>query len=338
MTRLWNKKRGPLFTILGFILAMVLGVCYLFFGPVHGDRPKEAVAFTVDDKMTGNEIVENMYQKGIIWNRTFFRIALRVVDAENKLQGGVYSIPYDINAIDLIELLQKGEKEMIAVTIPEGFTIFEIAKRLEEKQIVSKDDFLTEAKVYVPYLYMYGPTPEEYHVEGFLYPETYHFAKDTPAREVIQKMTQEMNSKLTPDMKKRIEERGLSIYQFITLASIVEREALFDEDRPLIAAVFLKRLHINMPLQSCATIEYVLGERKAILSEADTLHPSPYNTYKFYGLPPGPISNPGIKAMEAVLDAKDTEFLYFVADKEGHHHFSKTYTEHLNTIASIYGN
>lgn len=118
---------------------------------------------------------------------------------------------------------------------------------------------------------------------------------------------------------------------------MVEKEALFDEDRPIIAAVFLKRLQIGMPLQSCASIQYILGYPKPHISIEDTKLPSPYNTYMHVGLPPGPIANPGMKSMEAVLNAPSTDYLFFVADKEGHHHFTKTYEEHMKVVESIYG-
>ena len=150
-------------------------------------------------------------------------------------------------------------------------------------------------------------------------------------------MAGEMNKQLTPAIREQIAAKHMTIFEFITLASLVEREALFDEDRPIIAAVFLKRLQIGMPLQSCASIQYILGYPKSHLSIEDTQIPSPYNTYIHAGLPPGPIANPGMKSMEAVLNAPSTDYLFFVADKEGHHHFTKTYAEHLKVVESIYG-
>ena len=149
-------------------------------------------------------------------------------------------------------------------------------------------------------------------------------------------MADEMNRQLTPKMRQDIEAQGMTIFEFITLASLVEKEAKFDEDRPIIAAVFRQRLKTGMPLESCASIQYILGYPKPLITIEDTKLESPYNTYLHKGLPPGPIANPGIKSMEAVLYAPPTEYLFFVADKEGHHHFTKTYEEHLKIVDQIY--
>ena len=199
-------------------------------------------------------------------------------------------------------------------------------------------DFLAEAKTFVPYPYMKGTRPATYPVEGFLFPSTYEIPVGATPREVIQMMADEMNRYLTPAVKKQIQAQHMSIHDFVTLASIVERESLFDADRPTIAGVFKKRLAHGIPLQSDATISYVLGYAKEDVTIGDTQLQSPYNTYVSKGLPPGPIANPGKKALDAVLHSEDTDYLYFVADKDGHNHFSKTYEEHLAEVHKIYGN
>ena len=184
---------------------------------------------------------------------------------------------------------------------------------------------------------MKGTRPATYPVEGFLFPSTYEIPVGATPREVIQMMADEMNRYLTPAVKKQIQAQHMSIHDFVTLASIVERESLFDADRPTIAGVFKKRLAHGIPLQSDATISYVLGYAKEDVTIGDTQLQSPYNTYVSKGLPPGPIANPGKKALDAVLHSEDTDYLYFVADKDGHNHFSKTYAEHLAEVEKIYG-
>ncbi|MFR1985544.1 MAG: endolytic transglycosylase MltG, partial [Veillonella parvula] len=176
-----------------------------------------------------------------------------------------------------------------------------------------------------------------YPVEGFLFPSTYEIPVGATPRDVIQMMADEMNRYLTPAVKKQIQAQHMSIHDFVTLASIVERESLFDADRPTIAGVFKKRLAHGIPLQSDATISYVLGYAKENVTIGDTQLQSPYNTYVSKGLPPGPIANPGKKALDAVLHSENTDYLYFVADKEGHNHFSKSYEEHLAAVNKIYG-
>ncbi len=334
---LQTKKRIVLISIL-IIVLLIGSVCaYFYYGPHKTNKDVQVETVIIEKNDSGAEIAEKLYDQGLIDSKMTFRLALRVNGVMDKLQEGYYRIPNNISLHELVSVLQKGNVESIKVTFPEGFTLEQIATRLEEEKVVSKADFLREAKVYVPYNYMYGDKPVTYHVEGFLYPSTYEFPVHVSAKDVLKTMTSEMNKKLTPSVREKIKEKGLTIYEFITLASLVEREALFDEDRPIIASVFLKRLSINMPLQSCASIEYLLGTRKPILSIEDTQIDSPYNTYLHTGLPPGPIANPSEKSMEAVLNAKATDYLYFVADEKGHHHFSKTYDEHLKTIESIYG-
>ena len=184
---------------------------------------------------------------------------------------------------------------------------------------------------------MKGTKPATYPVEGFLFPSTYEIPVGATPRDVIQMMADEMNRYLTPAVKKQIQAQHMSIHDFVTLASIVERESLFDADRPTIAGVFKKRLAHGIPLQSDATISYVLGYAKENVTIGDTQLQSPYNTYVSKGLPPGPIANPGKKALDAVLHSENTDYLYFVADKEGHNHFSKSYEEHLAEVNKIYG-
>ena len=148
-------------------------------------------------------------------------------------------------------------------------------------------------------------------------------------------MTTLFDEQFTDSMRARANEIGLSIKDVVILASLVEKEAQLPVDRPLIAGVFLNRLKQDMPLQSCATIQYILGYPKAELTVQDTEISSPYNTYQHMGLPPGPIANPGIAAINSVLYSEKTDFLYFVADKEGAHHFSKTYEQHLIAIEQV---
>ena len=256
----------------------------------------------------------------------------------DKLQHGYYQIPHHSSLSEIIGLLQQGRLQTVKLTIPEGFTIGEIGKRIEEQGIDTQYAFMEKGKTYTPYEYMVGTKPVTYRVEGFLFPSTYEIPVGSKAEDVMAIMADEMNRQLTPKMRQDIEAQGMTIFEFITLASLVEKEAKFDEDRPIIAAVFRQRLKTGMPLESCASIQYILGYPKPLISIEDTKLESPYNTYLHKGLPPGPIANPGIKSMEAVLYAPPTEYLFFVADKEGHQHFTKTYDEHLKIVDQIYEN
>lgn len=333
-------KKGLIFGLVLFLfLIITFGAGLYYYGQpnnIEGNRDNKVI-LVVNKNETGNSITEQLYSKKLIKSKVFFKVALRLTGTMDKLQAGYFEFAPTSSIKTIITQLQKGQTRTVKVTIPEGFTIQQIAKRLAKEKLTSEQEFLAEAKVFVPYLYMYGPTPEEYHVEGFLFPDTYYVPENYTAKQILAMMTKETNEKLTPEIREKIKAKGLSIYQFMTLASLVEREALFDKDRPIIAAVFEKRLKQGIPLQSCASVEYVLGARKKFLSLDDIKIESPYNTYKYKGLPPGPISNPGIKSIKAVLNAPKTEYLYFVADKKGVHHFTKSYDDHLREIEKIYG-
>ena len=225
-----------------------------------------------------------------------------------------------------------GEKQFVRFTIPEGFGVKEIAERLYNLDLVDKDEFLKAAADFTPYDYMRKRQNVFYAAEGFLFPDTYNVESDIEIEEILELMAKTFDDKLTPVMRSRAERMGLSIYDLITLASLVEREVRFPEDRPIVAQVLLKRLKLNMPLQTDATLQYLMEVPKEEVSIADTQIDSPYNTYQHTGLPPGPIANPGMASIEAVLHPADTDYLYFVADRSGHNHYANTYEEHLNLV------
>ena len=324
---------------LSIILLVALStLAGLYYIPWTGGSKDDVETIVISENQTGAEIGEALYEKGLIVSPTVFRAALRLTGAMDTLQHGPYQIPHHSSLKEIIDRLQKGKIQSITLTIPEGFTIGEIGKRIEEQGIDTQAAFMEQGKLYSPYLYMYGPKPVTYRVEGFLFPSTYEVPVGSKAADVMKMMADEMNRQLTPKMRQDIETQGMTIFEFITLASLVEKEAKFDEDRPIIAAVFRQRLKEGMPLESCASIQYILGYPKPLITIEDTKLESPYNTYLHKGLPPGPIANPGLKSMEAVLYAPTTDYLFFVADKEGHHHFSKTYEEHLKIVDQIYEN
>ena len=312
-----------------------LGALYLIPNTFAQDDGTQVLV--IEKGQTGSEIADMLFERGLIRSTQGFKLWLYLSGTNDKLQTGHYQIPNKVTVRELISLLQEGHVESIRVTIPEGYTVGDIAIVLEKNQIMKAKDFLAEAKTYVPYPYMKGTRPATYPVEGFLFPSTYEIPVGATPREVIQMMADEMNRYLTPAVKKQIQAQHMSIHDFVTLASIVERESLFDADRPTIAGVFKKRLAHGIPLQSDATISYVLGYAKENVTIGDTQLQSPYNTYVSKGLPPGPIANPGKKSLDAVLHSENTDYLYFVADKEGHNHFSKTYEEHLAEVNKIYG-
>ena len=300
------------------ILIIGGGLGALYFVPNTFAQDDGTQVVVIEKGQTGTEIADMLFERGLIRSTQGFKLWLYLSGTNDKLQTGHYQIPNKVTVRELISLLQEGHVESIRITIPEGYTVGDIAIVLEKNQIMKAKDFLAEAKTYVPYPYMKGTKPATYPVEGFLFPSTYEIPVGATPRDVIQMMADEMNRYLTPAVKKQIQAQHMSIHDFVTLASIVERESLFDADRPTIAGVFKKRLAHGIPLQSDATISYVLGYAKENVTIGDTQLQSPYNTYVSKGLPPGPIANPGKKALDAVLHSENTDYLYFVADREGH--------------------
>lgn len=250
----------------------------------------------------------------------------------DRIKAGKYSINNSMDVPEIVETIVSGKAlvDTVKFTIPEGYNLVQIVEKLSSLGVVSPESIQAalEAKKY-DYGFI-GQIPErEKMLEGYLFPDTYEIYKNTTAEAIIEKLLGRFDQVFTEEYRNRAKELNMSIDQVITLASIIEREAKLDEERPRISAVFHNRLKKDMMLQSCATIQYLFKEPKEVLTYKDLEIESPYNTYKHAGLPPGPIASPGLKAIEAALYPEDSDFLYFVAKDDGSHIFTKTYSEHL---------
>jgi UPF0755 protein len=323
----------------GALLAMAVllfSACvgYVLTQPVSS-TPGKPVVITVKQGMTADKIAELLYQQGVIRSVKVFQTVARMHGMESSLQAGDYAFTRDLPVAKIVDMLSTGQTSYLQITIPEGYTIDQIAKLLSEQHLGIAAKFKEAAKKYAPYDYMALQQNAVYASEGYAFPDTYQIGTDFSEEKLLSTMVAHFDEKVTPEIRQKAEEKGLSVRQLIILASLVEKEAKFEKDRPIIAGVFLNRLKENMPLQSCATIQYILGYPKPELSVKDTELESPYNTYQHAGLPPGPIANPGMAAILAVINSTPTEYLYFVADNKGEHHFSKTYDEHLAWIDKV---
>jgi UPF0755 protein len=317
-------------------LVLLLSACIGYFlTQPASSTPGKPVVITVKPGMTSDKIAELLYQQGLIRSVKVFQAVARMHGMESSLQAGDYTFTKDLPVDKIVEMLSHGQTSYLQITIPEGYTIDQIAKLLSEKNLGSAERFKEAARKYMPYDYMTTQPNQVYAAEGYAFPDTYQVGANFSEEELLKTMVAQFNEQLTPEIRKQAEDKGLSVRKLIILASLVEKEARLDKDRPIIAGVFLNRLKENMPLQSCATIQYILGYPKAELSVKDTEIESPYNTYLHAGLPPGPIANPGMAAIMAVINSTPTDYLYFVADKNGQHHFSKTYDEHLALIDKV---
>lgn len=313
-------------------IAMIAGIFYVLsdYTSIPEGIKKN---IKVEDGMSGAQIAELLEKNQLVRNADDFSRAVKRQRVQNKLQAGEYEFVTGMKLDEIIDKMVKGEVVHVKVTIPEGYNVKQIAALLAEKKLVKESEFLKKAEDYTPYDYMKTNNElVDYKAEGFLFPSTYNITPGTSVEDILALLTGEFNKQLTVDMRQKIVEKNLSIREFVILASLVEKEAAVAEDRKYISKVFLNRLDIDMPLQSCATIQYILGEVKPELTIADTQRPSPYNTYMNDGLPPGPIANPGLLSMKAVLNPAQDNYLYFVAKKDGKHIFSRTYAEHLAAI------
>ncbi|HHW13276.1 MAG TPA: endolytic transglycosylase MltG [Firmicutes bacterium] len=267
-------------------------------------------------------------EKGLIKNRKSFIWYLYLTGQQNSLKAGHYKFGPDLTFRHLLRELKTGRPIIYRVTIPEGYTIAEIGRLLSTKGLVDYDRFqeLLHDRVFLrSQLIDFAPVSGE----GFLFPDTYEFAKGATEEEILSVFFQRFRQVWAEVTREVQPPAGFTPVELVTLASIVEGEAKVEAERPIIAGIFYNRLRRGQLLQSCATVQYALGERKPRLLYKDLQVDSPYNTYLYKGLPPTPIGNPGRASLQAALSPADTDYLYFFAKSDGTHVFSRTYREHL---------
>jgi len=229
-----------------------------------------------------------------------------------------------------LTLIETGRVKQHFVLHPEGATVAELARMLESERLAASGAVVRLASdpAFLATLTIEGPS-----LEGYLFPDTYQFVRGMTTEEILTRMVQRFRAKLGPDVAARAQARGLSVHQLLTLASIIEREAVARDELRTISGVFWNRLKLNMPLQADPTVQYATGKERRALTRADLGIEHPYNTYRSPGLPPGPIASPGLAAIEAALDPAPVKYLYFVAMDDHRHYFSSTLGEHNAAVA-----
>jgi len=273
-------------------------------------------------------IGESLISTGVIRNRATFRAALWRTGAARDLKAGTYRFDTPVSAVDVVRKIAKGDTWVTRITFPEGLTIKDMAKIFEQQHFGSAKSFIEAAADPRPVSSMDPAAPD---LEGYLFPETYVVAPKTPADKVVHLMVSRFEQLFTPDLRQAAEGRGLTLRQAVTLASIVEKETAAAAERPVVAAVYMNRLKIGMGLQSDPTVIYALekaGRYHGNLTRENLEFDSPYNTYRYRGLPPGPIASPGLASLKAVAAPADVDFLYFVSRNDGTHVFARTLDEH----------
>lgn len=345
-----------------FILVLVV-VLFLSFGLTAGygyyliniDRPHHVDA-TFNNKLiikvpknaTATDIATELYQRGLISHVALFHLAAKIFQSDKSLHAGIFALKPGMTIKEILDIItgKNAAGSMTTFTIPEGFSYQEIARLLDQKQVVSANEFVEYTKFGAlgalsdTFFFLSAcPIPS---MEGYLYPDTYVLVPGLSAHQLARIMVERFYEKIYAYYVQHrseapmINNHQLTFHELLTLASIVEKEAVVDRERPLIAAVFLNRLKFGMAFGSDPTVKYALGDtHRPMVTYEDIKTDSPYNTYRYKGLPPGPIASPGLKSFVAVMSPQKTDYLYFIAKGDGTHSFSRTLQEHDNLRSKL---
>ena len=304
-----------------------LGAAAYYNSQVHGAHHagQASTAITIPPGTSTAGVADLLHGKGLIDSTLVFQAYVKLNGI--SLEAGQYTIPGGSSMADIVALLAHNQNgTSVSVTIPEGYTARQIGALLAKKGLFTADAFFAATKQPYSNDFLAGHDPA-LGLDGYLFPDTYQVAARATPQDVVNVLLKRFGEKLSPDLRSRLP-AGITLNQAVVMASIVEREAFFDKDRAAVAGVFYNRLAAGMPLQSDATVGYARGQGGADITEADKKLDSPYNTYLHTGLPPGGISNPGLASLTAAITPLKTDNIYYLTDKDGHAHFSKTYVQH----------
>lgn len=322
------------------LLVMVAAVAGIAFLPSYLSVTsiEEPIEITIPKGATMNHVTEQLYEKGIIRNKLWFKYQAKNNQVDRSIKPGTYVITPDFTFEKIFELLIKGNVEVpVVLTIPEGWTLYQIAERVESMGFGTVDEFIEATKEYhSTNNYDFSTDRLFFEMEGYLYPDTYHFTASQGVKDVVNRLAKTMEDQFTAAYLQRADELGLTKHQVLTIASLIEREAYHDGERAAISGVIYNRINKGMLLQIDATVIYAVGEGKEHINRVLYSHlesQNPYNTYVHAGLPPGPIAAPGKASIEAALYPESHDFLYYVLGQDGHV-FGKTYEEHLKNVAN----
>ncbi len=328
------KKSFKILIVLIIFVAIIIGSFFYFrYQAYHSHGSYQSVRMFKIEKGEGNGAVSGkLKEAGLISGKIYFYYYMRTNGLINKILPGDYELSGKMTIPEIANTITQEQNKFLKVTFPEGWDSRKMAERLAANGF-SGQEFLNIVKnptwdLTKNYSF-FSMLPKNTSLEGYLFPDTYFFSQKLSTEEVVKKILSNFDNKLAPEMKEEIKKQGKSLEDVVTMASIIEREVQSDGDKKIVSGIFWNRVKNGQPLQSCATIAYILGENKKQYSFEDTRIESPYNTYLNKGLPPGPISNPGIASIEAAINPENTAFNYFLSDPDtGKTVFSKTIDEH----------
>ena len=315
----------------GFLILTWVVISVFYY---QGSRPasddKSPVIFEVKPGMPLKQVARDLYNQGLIRSPSAFKAIAFIQDKQTHVMVGEYSLAPSMLPAEIINRITSGKTVPHPVTIPEGFRITEIAALLESKGLADAATFIRQTRNKDLIKSLDIPTDS---LEGYLFPETYHFSKFTPEKKIVAKMVDTFRKQvLTSQLPEIAKDSPLSWHEIITLASLIEKETGLDAERKMISSVFHNRLRKNMRLQTDPTVIYAIEKFDGNIRKRDLKIDSPYNTYRYKGLPPGPIASPGIKSIVAAISPIESDHLYFVSRKNGSHHFSNTLAEHNRAV------
>jgi UPF0755 protein len=328
-------KKRIVFLILILIIGGILGALvyagtyvYTFLNVPPSPHAEERIVL-IERGMSLRSTAEALESEGVVTDKDLFMILARYYREGKSIKAGEYQFTTSMLPTDVLKMLQDGKIFFRTATIPEGYTSFQIAELLDELGYAPKEEFLELAfnKELTAELKI-----EADNLEGYLFPNTYYIHRGMNTEEIIRKMVHEFWQVMTPDVQNEIAQKGFTVHEIVTLASIVEKEVRVGEERELISAVYNNRLRIKMKLDSDPTVIYGLQNFDGNLTKADLQTDTPYNTYKRRGLPPGPIANPGEASILAALRPADVKYLYFVSRNDGTHQFSTNFEDHKRAV------
>ena len=320
ITGLW----GPL-----VLIWIVISLLY-YQGTRPASQDSRSITFEVQPGMTLKQVTLELFNQRLILSPSAFQAIAYIQDKEKQIMVGEFSLSPSMLPTEIILRLTSGKTILYPLTIPEGYRITEIASLLDTQGLASSEVFILQTQDKDLIKSMDIPTDS---LEGYLFPETYYLSKLTPEKKIVQKMVNTFKEKvLKSQLLKSTKESPLSLHEIITLASLIEKETGLDSERKLISSVFHNRLRKNMRLQTDPTVIYAIEKFDGNIRKRDLKIDSPYNTYRYKGLPPGPISSPGIKSIEAAISPIKSNHLYFVSRQDGSHHFSSTLVEHNQAV------
>ncbi len=328
--RSWIKNKYLLYA-LGFILllSVLYSLWFLFVPPSYTSVSKIVY---IKKGTPLKKISETLEREEVIKNRHLFYLLTTLLKKKTKIKAGEYEFHTRMLPLEVLDLLIKGEVRRHLVTIPEGYTLSQIAQLLEDLSLISKREFLQKASSPKLIETLGLSHLAEPNLEGYLFPDTYHLIKEMEPEEMIRMMVLQFKKVFSPEFVHRAIELGITEREAVILASIIEKETSLPEEKPLISAVFHNRLRKKIPLQSDPTVIYGINPFNGNLTKEDLLKPTPYNTYLKTGLPPTPICNPGKESLWAALHPAPVSYLYFVSKNDGSHHFSSDLEEHSRAV------